>query len=80
MKSIPNIALLAMMGSLVLGSVSQAEALSLSFSDALPLRSTNWNQSVSIPRFNPSLGTLTSVELDLQASINSHVRVESLDQ
>ena len=40
---------------------------------------TNWDQSGTVPQFDPSLGTLTSVEIRTQTSLTSTIRVESLD-
>jgi hypothetical protein len=45
----------------------------------LSLQITNWSRSCSVPRFNPSLGTLESVRFEVSANINSTASVESRD-
>lgn len=51
----------------------------ISFSDSVPLMQTNWSQSVTLPKFDPSLGTLTSVLLKLTGEVNGHASLESRD-
>jgi len=38
---------------------------------------TDWVKSLALPKFNPALGTLTSVQVTQNASINSSLKVES---
>ena len=45
----------------------------------IPNSSTDWTQSVSLPQFDPSLGTLTSIEIDNGGTLMSDIKVESLD-
>ena len=49
----------------------------ISFSDAAPLMLTNWNQTIALPKFDPSLGTLTSVLLKLTGEVNGSASLES---
>lgn len=49
------------------------------FSDSVPLQSTNWNTTVSIPKFNPALGTLQSIQFTLSGNVQGTARAESLD-
>lgn len=56
-----------------------ASADTLTYTDSVPLSTTNWSLSVTIPKFDPSLGDLTSVTFKLGAHIESVVKFESLD-
>ncbi len=49
------------------------------FTDAIPLQPTNWTGSVSIPKFNPNLGTLQSISFQLTGNVQGAARAESLD-
>ena len=56
-----------------------ASAASISYSDSIALTTTNWSDSVSIPLFDPSLGTLTSILFELNGTVQGNVQFESLD-
>ena len=49
------------------------------FNDQIPLQTTNWNSSVTVSKFDPSIGILTRVEFELQGDITGSASVESLD-
>lgn len=49
------------------------------FTDAIALQPTNWSGSVSIPKFNPNLGTLQSISFQLTGNVQGSARAESLD-
>lgn len=51
----------------------------VSFSDTVPLTQTNWKKTVTLPKFDPSLGTLTSVLLKLTGEVSGTASVESKD-
>lgn len=72
---------LAALGAVALSSVAFAGGSSstLCFSDSIPLQSTNWASSVSIPQFNPALGTLQSIQFTLSGNVQGTARAESLD-
>jgi hypothetical protein len=40
---------------------------------------TDWTRTQSVNQFNPSLGTLTAVEVTNSGTLTSHIKVESLD-
>src|SRR4051794_864793 len=42
-------------------------------------RKTNWSQTAGVARFDPSLGTLTAVEIVDDATLTSDIKVENLD-
>jgi SdrD B-like domain len=46
---------------------------------AFPDTRTDWTATQSVPQFDPSLGTLTLVEIVNSEAINSAIKVESLD-
>ena len=50
---------------LLLTSVVAVNAAVLSYTQTIPLAPTDWNTTISIPKFNSSLGTLTSIEFIL---------------
>ncbi|MBL8858291.1 MAG: choice-of-anchor E domain-containing protein [Planctomycetes bacterium] len=45
----------------------------------VPLQNTNWSRTVTVPRFNPVLGTLGSVSVAMTGHIEGTARYESLD-
>ncbi|MCB0065262.1 MAG: choice-of-anchor E domain-containing protein, partial [Caldilineaceae bacterium] len=47
--------------------------------DAIPLTPTNWERTLSIPRFEPATGILTRIEFVLTGQVNGAVRIENLD-
>jgi hypothetical protein len=56
-----------------------ATGSTLTFSDSIPVTNTNWSLSVSLPKFDPALGTLNSVTLTLDGHIEGQAAVESTD-
>ena len=70
---------LAVFASLSLLPVSQATADTIMFSDSVALQPTNFNSSVSIPKFNPGLGTLTKVIFELSGHVEGQAKFESLE-
>jgi len=48
-------------------------------SAALPLRATDWVDSVALPRFDVSLGELRSVDLRVEAHLEGTAAVENLN-
>jgi hypothetical protein len=51
----------------------------LTFSDSIPVTNTNWSLSVTLPKFDPALGTLQTVTLTLDGHIEGQAAVESTD-
>lgn len=58
---------------------SAARAATIEFSDFIDLMTTNWTSDVSFPKFDPALGTLNSVSLELEAFVKGLAKFESLD-
>lgn len=50
------------------------------FSSTLPEIPTNWMANATLPKFDPALGTLTSVDFTLATQFHGSIGVESLDQ
>src|SRR3990172_1836945 len=57
--------------------IAQGETVTHTFS--LPLTTTNWSDSVSVPKFDASLGTLDSVYFELGGGVQGTGEFESLD-
>jgi hypothetical protein len=55
---------------------SQTQTQTLHFANA----TTNWTATQQANKFDSSLGTLTSIDITNNGTINSHIRVENLDQ
>ncbi len=51
----------------------------LAKSATIPTTATDWSQSLTIPQFDPSLGTLTSIDIVNAGTFTSSIKVESLD-
>lgn len=45
----------------------------------LPLSQTNWNDTCSVTKFDPALGQLKSVKINVNAQVNSEVKIENQD-
>jgi large repetitive protein len=63
---------------LVLGTAAHAAEATVTFSDTLPMRTTDWQRNITIARFNPALGELRSVDLTINARVDGTVGVENL--
>lgn len=46
---------------------------------SIPLTTTNWSDVVALPQFDPSLGTLTSIDIALTGLITGNAKYESND-
>jgi hypothetical protein len=66
-------------GVLLIGLANDASALTETFSMVNPESSTltDWTYGALFPQFNPALGTLQSVEIDLSATFTSTLTVEN---
>jgi hypothetical protein len=62
-------------GSALAGSALAGE---VSFTQSIPLTTTNWNNAVVLPKFDPDLGILESVLITLDAHIEGDIRFEEL--
>jgi hypothetical protein len=49
------------------------------FTGSIPITPTNWSSSVTVPKFDPNLGTLQSVTVSITANSTGSARAESLD-
>ncbi len=47
--------------------------------DSVPLQTTNWSTTVSIPKFDASLGSLQSIDFNLTGKVTGSASIESLD-
>lgn len=54
-----------------------ASAETVSYCDSIPLKVTDWNSSVTLPKFDPEMGTLTGVDLKSVSNLSLGIRVES---
>ena len=58
---------------------SAAMADEQTVSDAVPSTLTNWSDTLSVPQFDPASGTLQSVEISFDATVDGSAGYESLD-
>lgn len=70
---------LAFAGMAWFASNASAQTQQLCFTDSVPFTTTNWNDSVSVSKFDPALGTLQSVSITFTGSIVGSAQAESLD-
>lgn len=54
-------------------------AATVSYTDSVSIQSTDWNDQLSVPQFDPTFGALNSVTLTLTATVEGSASVESLD-
>jgi len=65
---------------LIVGVLSAcAEGAVISHTDSVPLAITDWSGSISVPKFDSSLGTLNSVTCKLSGQVEGSAKFESLD-
>jgi len=55
---------------------ASASADTISYSGSVPLTETDWASSVSIAKFDPALGTLNSIEIELQGHMEGTAKFE----
>jgi len=46
---------------------------------SIGLQATNWSDVISVPKFNPTLGILTGIEIELDGHVAGMAKFESLD-
>ncbi|MCA9728169.1 MAG: choice-of-anchor E domain-containing protein, partial [Candidatus Eisenbacteria bacterium] len=63
----------------VLALAQPTRAATVQYTDVLPLTTTNWADVASVPKFDPGLGVLTSVTLELAGHVEGSAAFESLD-
>mgnify|MGYP001080599603 CR=1 FL=1 len=54
-------------------------AATISYTDSVPLAKTNWTSSITVQKFDPSLGTLTGITFMLTGYVEGSAKFESLD-
>src|SRR6185369_14128553 len=62
---------------LAVGSVNASTSGPFTTTTPIPSTLTDWSSSLSFPQFNPALGTLTSVKLDLSGSLSTIITVNN---
>ncbi|MBK7876149.1 MAG: choice-of-anchor E domain-containing protein [Planctomycetes bacterium] len=71
---------LALLGALSFLTPAEAQQVQTQcFTDSVVLQNTNWTSSVSLPKFDPNLGTLTGIQFQLAGNSTGSARAESLD-
>ena len=60
-------------------SVSWASAAQITFNDSIAITTTNYASSVTLQKFDTSLGTLNFITFTFSGTVLSTIRVESLD-
>lgn len=64
----------------LLAAAGLTQAATVSYtSNVIPLSTTNWTNSLGLQRFDPSLGTLDSIALELFGEVHGNARVENTD-
>lgn len=58
---------------------SSANALSITHTDTIAVQPTNWNLSVSLPKFDTALGPLNSILVEITGQISGNIRMENTD-
>ena len=70
---------LALAAAVMAASATASAAATISFSDTVVVQSTDWSETASVGKFDPSLGTLTSVRFTLFGEVEGSATAESLD-
>lgn len=71
--------LFTLVAGMVLAPAGIAHAGTLTFSDQFDYKTTNFNETLTIGKFDTSLGTLKSIQFDFNGNIAGDVRFESMD-
>lgn len=66
-------------GLVLLASLGCADATQLSYTRTVPLSTTNWADSISVPKFDTSLGTLDGITFTLAGHVEGTARLENLE-
>jgi hypothetical protein len=56
-----------------------ADARTLTYTDTIPLQQTDWSDTMLFPRFDPTYGILTAVQVTLTGKLDGSAKFESLD-
>jgi hypothetical protein len=56
-----------------------ASAETVYYCDSIPLKLTNWNSNVTLPKFDPEMGTLTGVDLKSVSNLSLGIIMENRD-
>jgi len=59
------------------GGIAPSSAAVVSFSDTIAMQLTNWDEAFSVSKFNPALGTLTSVQYTLTGTVEGSAAYEN---
>jgi hypothetical protein len=57
--------------------VSLACAEDLVFCDSVPVQNTEWIHNFSVPKFDPSIGTLNGVDINILFNLSQRIKVEN---
>jgi hypothetical protein len=67
-------------GLVLLGASSASAATSPTYTGTVALSLTNWNKTITIAKFDPSLGTLTGVTCTLNGTAQGTARIENTNE
>ena len=70
-----KVVLLAIMSAVSLS----VNAATISFTDTVALQNTNWADTLTVDKFDGTLGTLTSIQFTLEATVEGNASFENLD-
>jgi hypothetical protein len=57
-----------------------ASAETVSYCDSIPMQMTDWNSSVSLPKFDPDMGVLKAVDISIDVNLSQQVKAENLEK
>jgi len=71
---------ISMLSLILLASVlATADAKTETYCGSIPLQSTDWNSSVTLPKFDPALGTLNEVNIDCGLNLSEGIQAENFN-
>jgi hypothetical protein len=68
---------LAVMAALTVAAPARADFTPW-YTDSIAVQSTDWSHTVSLTKFDPSLGTLTGIEVTLMGTVLGNIKVSNL--
>ncbi len=69
----------ALLAAATTAATSTAGGLQVCYSDGINTQTTNWTSQLTVPKFDPAMGVLLSVDFELRGDILGSAAIESLD-
>lgn len=55
-----------------------ASAEELSFCDSVPMQDVDWTENITLPKFDPGMGTLNAVDINVDFNLSQSLMIENM--